>query len=860
MQEGGGDMRKKRWIVILAGILAAALLVMLMLPMPIGSAERVFADTLLAALILLVLLHFRADRGALKELGDAKNELEVKLDGLQQRLSDSEAFNQSVLDGVPDPAIIIDKDFNVSSINKAARKGLNGDADSGEPLPCYRALHGRDTPCDPTLHPCVLATGESCKHIQTRTDENGETRHVELRATPLYDENGEITGAVEVLHDLNEQERLALRLQRAREDAATAHRARTEFVATMSHEVRTPLNAVLGMADLLRLTSLTRKQKSYVQIMESSSNMLLSLVDNMIDFATIEAGKLELKSDSFHVSDLLERVLEIMGYQAYAKGIELAGSTDYAPDTQVAGDFHRLQQITINLVGNAIKFTENGDVIVKVGVDTNGDGAAMLTVSVSDTGIGMSEEMGERLFKLLGPVTTEVDTQGKGSGLGLAISKQLIDRMGGEIDFESELGKGMTVWFTVPLQRVAEGDRSVIDGRRTLSNRRLLLVSANPKISDSICSFLTSWDMSCDCGVRPEEVPRRLEAADKAGFPLDCIVLDVDNAAQNRLAIARKIREYSELPIILLTSIAQPLEIGQISAIGRIRVVNKPILPSVLRYNLSRLFEVDLGESNSAEEVFQSLRVLIAEDNPINRKLLKSMLKSLKFDVDTVNDGPPVLTALEKKSYDLILMDCQMPGMDGDEVTRVIREGKHGNGGQPVIVAITADVSANHKETCMQAGMDDFLAKPVRLDMLKSGLRRWSLMSNSRRRQQPDTTESVAGAGDDIIGRLQNRAGVIDSNALDEFIDLFLSDASSRLEVLQEALRKSDLKTIRRECHALKGACLEMGVTSLSSRCEALGKASRDKRVDDLPTELDRLTAEFERVRPIFEAGRKRPN
>ncbi len=853
-------MSKNRWIVILSGVLAVALLVMLMLPMPIGSAERIIADTLLVALILLILLHARADNGALKELSDANSELEARLGGLQQRLSDSEAFNQSVLDGVPDPAIIIDKDFKVSAINRAARKGLNGDGAGGEPLPCYRALHGRDTPCDPAEHPCVLTTGESCKHIKKQVDEDGTVQTVELRATPLYDENGEITGAVEVLHNLNEQERLALRLQRAREDADTAHRARTRFVATMSHEVRTPLNAVLGMADLLRLTSLTRKQKSYVQIMESSSNMLLSLVDNMIDFAMIESGKLELKRDSFHVNDLLERVLEIMGYQAYAKGIELAGSTDYEPDTQVAGDFHRLQQIMINLVSNAIKFTDAGEVAINVGVETANGGDTILSVSVADTGIGMSEEAGERLFIPFSSITREIGSHGQGSGLGLAISKQLIDLMDGEINLESELGRGTTVWFTVPVKRVAVDNRSMIDSREALSNRHLLLVNANPKISDSICSFLASWDMSCDREPRAEEVPRRLDAAEKAGYPFDGIVLDVDNAGKDRLAVARRIREQSDLPIVLLTSIAQPLGVGQVSAIGRIRCVNKPILPGVLRYNLSRLFEVDLREPGQAEKAFQSLRILIAEDNPINRKLLSSMLKSLDFDVDTVNDGPSVLTALDKSTYDLILMDCQMPGMDGDEVTRVIREGKHGNGVQPVIVAITADVSADHKEQCMQAGMDDFLAKPVRLDMLKTGLRRWSLTANSRRRQQPDATESVAGAGEDIVGRLQNRAGVIDSAALDEFIDLFIDDTCSRLEVLQDALRKSDLKTIRRECHALKGACLEMGVTGLSSCCDALGKASRDKRIGDLPTELNRLTAEFERVRPIFEAGRNRTN
>ena len=844
---------------MLSGAVAAALLVMLLLPLPPGSAERGFAIILLVALVILVLFRGRADRGALRELGEARDALERELDGMNRQLADSQSFNQSVLDGVPDPAIIIDKDYQVSAINKAALSGLDGDVAGGEAIPCYRALHGRDTPCDPDEHPCVLATGQSSKHIRKMVDSDGVERMIELRATPLYDESGEITGAVEVLHNLNEQERLALRLQRAREDAETAHSARTRFVATMSHEVRTPLNAVLGMTDLLRLTSLTRKQKSYVQIMESSSNMLLSLVDNMLVFTMIESGRLEIKDESFHVTDLLERVLEIMGYQAYSKGIELAGATDYESDLQVCGDFHRLQQIMINLVGNAIKFTDTGEVIVNVSVANGDNGDAILSVTVSDTGAGMSGEAASKLFMPFASITDEIGHPNKGSGLGLAISKQLIDRMGGRISLESELGKGTTAWFSVPVKRIAATDRSVIDGRGGLSNRRLLLVNANREVSRSIASFLTAWDMSCDVEQRPENVPRRLEAERKAGYPFDCIVLDVDNAVKDRLAVARRIREHSQLPIVLLAPIAQPLEVGQISTIGGVRCVNKPILPSVLRYNLSRVFEVDLDEPGAEETGFQALRILIAEDNPINRKLLKGMLKSLEFDVNSVSDGPEVLTALEESDYDLILMDCQMPGMDGDEVTRVIREGKHGKAGQPVIVAVTADVSLNHREDCMAAGMDDFLAKPVRLDVLKSGLRRWSLMSNSRRRQEPGAPDSRARNDADVIDRLQDRAGVADSKILDEFISLFIDDTSARIEVMRQALTDSDLETLRRECHALKGACLEMGVNDLGGCCDALGKASRDNRLDDLPAEFDRLAAEFQRVRPIFEEGRNRP-
>jgi len=424
---------------------AVALLAMLMLPMPIGSAERIFADTLLVALILLVLLYIRVDRGV-------RGELEQKLDGMEKQLAEAESFSESVLDGVPDPAIMIDKDFTVSAINKEAIRSFNGDAAAAATMPCYRALHGRDTPCDPGEHPCVLTTGESCKHLHKQVDADGTERLIELRATPLYDENGAITGAVEVLHNLNEQERMALRLQRAREDAETAHAARARFVATMSHEVRTPLNAVLGMTDLLRLTSLTRKQKSYVQIMESSSNMLLSLVDNMIDFATIESGKLELKSDSFYVTDLLERVLEIMGYQAYSKGIELAGATDYEPDMQISGDFNRLQQIMINLVGNAIKFTESGGVSLRAEVAKRESPQwAQLRFEVEDTGIGIREEDREIIFS---PFEQRMDQPLAeiGTGLGLAISKQYVEFMGGHIGVTSEPGKGSVFHFEIPVE------------------------------------------------------------------------------------------------------------------------------------------------------------------------------------------------------------------------------------------------------------------------------------------------------------------------------------------------------------------------------------------------------------------------
>jgi PAS domain S-box-containing protein len=264
-------MSKSRLITIAQAACAAGLLVLFVLPIPVGPLERVVAVLLLAALVLPIFARSRVDTAERSSEGPG---------GLRKMFDESGVVGRSILDGVPDPAIVVDNKFGISVVNKAAHKALEINEGSG--IPCFTAIHGLDAPCDESGQPCVIKTGQSWKTIQTRRGDDGEEQLVELRATPLFDDAGEVMGAVEVLHDLNEQEKLALSLQRAKEDAASADKARTDFVATVSHEVRTPMNAVLGMADLLRLTALTRKQKSYVQVMESSSNMLLSLVDNMI--------------------------------------------------------------------------------------------------------------------------------------------------------------------------------------------------------------------------------------------------------------------------------------------------------------------------------------------------------------------------------------------------------------------------------------------------------------------------------------------------------------------------------------------------------------------------------------------------
>ena len=865
-------MRFRHFFLII--LIGATLLAMLVLPEQAAAAERAIAVAVFGVLgflyVVQLFIHRRTIQdsekqqakmqSSLRKSETAKSDLEEQLAERIRQSKDSENLLQSTIDGVCDPVIFIDTEFRVTTMNKAAREEYGVGIDSDQPVYCYRAMHGLGAPCDPMQNPCTLLTGKASKKIQSRVGDDGEERLVEFRTTPLRDEVGELTGGIAIAHDLNEQEKIALNLQRAKELAETASRAKSEFVATMSHEVRTPMNAVLGMTDLLRLTKLTRKQQGYIRVIQSSGDLLLSLVDNMLDFSKLEAGELVIQKREFEIADLLERALEIMGYQAYSKGLELAGIIENDPQLRIAGDKERLRQILVNLVSNAIKFTNKGEVIISMRSDTAADGQTSLTVAVSDTGIGISEKTRALLFTPFARADQESTEQQQGSGLGLTISKQLVDSMGGEIGVESELGKGTKAWFTLPVDVIPTAGLGNIDSARALENRRALIVDNNRKLSEIICSYLHAWGTYCEAVSDADEALEHLGAAANNRQAFDFAVIDMNMPDSDALSLARGIRAHkdvAELPIILLTSIARPLTVGKISSIGGcVRCVNKPVLPSELRHNLLRAVEAnDTVSTGDVAANDRDLRILVAEDNPINSKLLVRMLKSLDYSVDCVHDGPSVLNALAGQPYDLILMDCQMPGMDGDQVTRKIRVNGNLYRRQPIVIAITADVSTEHRTKCLQAGMDDFLAKPIRLESLRSMLRRWSSLAGMSA-LKPDSPENDLEAllNQKVLSQLRDRAGANSESFLSNYIDLFLQDSASRLESLRAALERQDHETLGRESHALKGACLELGVTRMSTCCDALRNASPD----GLPDALHRLTQEFDRVKRVFETGKNR--
>ena len=380
-------------------------------------------------------------------------------------------------------------------------------------------------------------------------------------------------------------------------------------------------------------------------------------------------------------------------------------------------------------------------------------------------------------------------------------------------------------------------------------------------IGDYLSDNGMAWDTS-SCGDGGLE---RLGRAASEGKPYDVVIIDANLTAIDGLSFAKRIRaedEIAAMPILLLTPIAYPLQVGRISRIGRIRCVNKPVMPRDLQRNLSRLLDKD--DSLVVQDVRDpdaevsretgDLRILIAEDNSLNRQLLQNMLASLNYQVDAVADGPSVLQALADKPYDLVLMDCQMPGLNGDAVTRRVRSEPQRFRTQPVIVAITADVSARHETKCRLAGMDDFLAKPIRRRQLVDGLRRWQKDLAMVRLQRMDAA-ATPGPEQEVWAQLRNR-GDENGDFLRGYIDLFLDDTDTRLRRIDVAVTKEDWEVVRRESHALKGACLEMGAAEMCKQCSRVHEATANGATSSTPDALHDLRTAFERIRPVYEAAR----
>ncbi len=556
---------------------------------------------------------------------------------------------------------------------------------------------------------------------------NGGGRWEQVEKIPLFGTDGEITHLIAIQFDLTEQVQRNQELHKAKDKAEAATRAKSEFLANMSHEIRTPMNAVIGMTSLLIDTKLSAEQRDYIDTIHSSGEALLDLITNILDFSKIEARKLELELAPFNLISCVEEALDFFAHTTVEKGIELVCIIDPLLPSVIQGDAARLRQIIVNLISNALKFTDEGEVVIAVHNKVC-NGLPAIHISVRDTGIGISTDQQERLFESFSQVDSSITRRYGGTGLGLAISKRLCELMGGNLWVESELGVGSTFYCTIPAQ-AAPGQQPTMPSIELLRNKRVLLVDDNLQSRRALQTYLEHWGMTTT-----QVNSAALALTETARSPFDLILVDQHMPAISGLMFAVELRKRtvtSTIPIILLSLLGEFLNHSEADKLKIVGTLTKPIkqmeLYNAIVNELGRRTKetLPLTSASMFDSIapYTSQQVLLVEDNEINQMVALRLLKRLGFEADCANNGEEALQVLQHKSYNIVLMDAHMPLMDGIEATRRIRS-TLATSAQPYIIGITADAITGFREACLEAGMDDFIAKPMRAQDLILALER----------------------------------------------------------------------------------------------------------------------------------------
>jgi PAS domain S-box-containing protein len=772
----------------------------------------------------------------------------------------SSSLTSAQLNGIlsiaDDAIICVDSGQKIILFNQGAERlfGWGADEVNGRPLNLllperYHAGHG--------AHVDNFArSGASARQMAERrmifaARKDGTEFPAEASISKLEAEGGLIYTVI--LRDISVRKAYERELETAKEAAEAAMQTKSMFLANMSHEIRTPLNAVIGMTSLLLNTHIDDEQRDYAETIRASSEVLLTIINDILDYSKIEIGKLEIERQPFDLRRCVEESLDLLSSNAGEKNINLAYFIDDSVPAALVSDVTRLRQILVNLLSNSIKFTHRGEVVVSVSALQLDDNRHEVHFSVKDTGIGIPKERQAELFQAFTQGDASTTRKYGGTGLGLTISKRLAEVMGGRMWVESTVGAGSTFFFTI----VAEASGSQLahsflqESSSALSGKRVLIVDDNSTNRRILVKQALLW------GMVPSAAVSAIEALDfvRHGHAFDVGILDMSMPEMDGLGLAVEIRKYRDpqaLPLIMLTSVSNRPRDAKMSQVKFAAYLNKPIKPTALFDVLLHAMKIAPlatpakrpapTDGKLAETL--PLKILVAEDNTVNQKVLQQLLVYLGYRADVVANGLEVLDALERQNYDVVLMDVQMPLMDGLEATRRLRA-RYGHQQLPRVIAMTANAMPGDREKCLAAGMDSYVSKPVELEDIRNVLLAVAAPA------------SVPAAADDSGGvidrrRIDQLLALQDENnptLLTDIIALFLKDSPMHLQNIASAVAQQDGAQLQSSAHRFLSSIDNLGALRMHSHCVELERLGKERTLDGVQAHLEGLQREFEIAR-----------
>lgn len=732
-----------------------------------------------------------------------------------------------------------------------------------------------------TLPVCYLLVGGWTSRLQRLIDASRRITKGDYNHRIVDDQNDEIAKLAQAYEHMRdaiqkrefEEQRRQEELRIAHEQAKNANQAKSQFLAHMSHEIRTPINGVTGMLELMSMTSLTEKQRKQLRTAMHSADALLSLINDILDFSKIEAGQMEAESVATDLHDTFEGVAEMLACKASEKGVELICDIARSVPRFVQSDPVKLRQIAINLVSNAIKFTETGEVVIRVSTVSQNDNSWELRVSVTDTGIGISPEQRDRLFKSFSQIDASTTRKYGGTGLGLAISKGFVELMGGRIGINPERTNGSEFWFTFHAGECDKDYQPTPVFKGDLYGMRAMIVDDNLTNREIYNEALTNWGLRPSAYERGQDALEELRSA-ASDDPYQLIILDMQMPEMDGVMLAEAITtdDQIETPtMVMLTSMHHTADAGDLENLSLAACLQKPVRLSTLHDALAQYISGNTKQkpiqTPSDESFASSLKgasALVAEDNTVNQMVIGELLKAVGVHVKIVETGSLAVNEAYSAHYDLILMDCSMPEMDGFEATRWIREQESSCAEKThtPIIALTANAIRGDRERCIDAGMDDYLTKPVNARKLYQTIARWlehtgfeasEASGPDSRDQVPRVTETTP-QGDteiDYDAALERCAG--STEVLSLVLNEFTASTATIEHDLMQLYRSESLSDIALQAHSLKGAAANIGAEVLSERAHVLESAAKENEPENMDEMIQAIASTMDEVRADIE-------